>query len=90
MKKNNSNKNNLEIICINRKIYPYNLYLHLSFSGGNCNVWAIWILKRKKALHEIKIVRNDDDFKTLNIKSNLLALFAFYKASLYLRIFIKK
>ena len=33
-------KNNLEIISLNGTIDPKKCHLHISFSDGNCNVWA--------------------------------------------------
>ena len=33
-------KNNLEIISLNGTIDPNSCHLHISFSDGNCNVWA--------------------------------------------------
>ena len=33
-------KNTLEIISLNGTIDPNNCHLHISFSDGNCNVWA--------------------------------------------------
>ena len=33
-------KNTLEIISLNGTIDPNSCHLHISFSDGNCNVWA--------------------------------------------------
>jgi len=109
-------KNTLEIISLNGTIDPDNCHLHISFSDGNCNVWAghlkegtiilrsadmliglldenlikkekinhhkrveiyiipdcpwsaraIRMLKILQVEHEIKVIKNDNDFKSLN------------------------
>ena len=109
-------KNNLEIISLNGTIDPNNCHLHISFSDGNCNVWAghlkegtiilkaadmligfleenlikeekpdhnkqveifiipdcpwsaraIRMLRTLQVEHEIKVIKNDNDFKLLN------------------------
>ena len=113
-------KNSLEIISLNGTINPNNCHLHISFSDGNCNVWAghleeetiiltaaemligflddnlikkgiispkkqvkifiipdcpwsaraIRILRTLQVEHEIEIIKNDDDFKSLNKITN--------------------
>ena len=109
-------KNNLEIISLNGTIDPNGCHLHISFSDGNCNVWAghlkegtiilkaadmligfleenlikeekpdhnkqveifiipdcpwsaraIRMLRTLQVEHEIKVIKNDNDFKLLN------------------------
>ena len=109
-------KNNLEIISLNGTIDPNSCHLHISFSDGNCNVWAghleegtiilkaadmligfldknlikkeknihnkqvqiyiipdcpwsaraIRMLRTLQVEHEIKVIKNDNDFKSLN------------------------
>ena len=109
-------KNTLEIISLNGTINPNHCHLHISFSDGNCNVWAghlkegtiilknadmligfldenltkkeniihnrqveiyiipdcpwsaraIRMLRTLQVEHEIKIIKNDNDFKSLN------------------------
>ena len=109
-------KNTLEIISLNGTIDPNNCHLHISFSDGNCNVWAghlkdgtiihkaadmligfldenlikndkkthnmqveifiipncpwseraIRMLRTLQVSHEIKVIKNDNDFKSLN------------------------
>ncbi len=113
-------KNTLEIISLNGTIDPKNCHLHLSFSDGNCNVWAghleegtiilkaadmligfldenfikkeknihnrqveiftipncpwsqraIRMLRTFQLPHEIKVIKNDIDFKSLNKITN--------------------
>ena len=109
-------KNTLEIISLNGTISPNSCHLHISFSDGNCNVWAghlkegtiilkaadmligfleenlikeekpdhnkqveifiipdcpwsaraIRMLRTLQVEHEIKVIKNDNDFKSLN------------------------
>ena len=109
-------KNTLEIISLNGTIDPKSCHLHISFSDGNCNVWAghlkegtiilktadmligfldenfiktekitshkqveiyiipncpwsaraIRMLRTLQVEHEIKVIKNDNDFKSLN------------------------
>ena len=109
-------KNTLEIVSLNGTIDPNHCHLHISFSDGNCNIWAghlkegtiifkssdmliglldeDWIKKEKsnhykrveiytlpdcpwsarairmlrtlQVEHEIKVIKNDNDFKLLN------------------------
>jgi len=109
-------KNTLEIISLNGTIDPNRCHLHISFSDGNCNVWAghlkegtiilkdtdmligfldknlnkkekiilnkqveiyiipdcpwsaraIRMLRILQVEHEIKLIKNDNDFKSLN------------------------
>ena len=109
-------KNTLEIISLNGTIDPNNCHLHISFSDGNCNVWAghlkegttileaadmligfldekiikkerinhhkqvliyiipdcpwsaraIRMLRTLQVEHEIKVIKDHDDFKSLN------------------------
>ena len=109
-------KNTLEIISLNGTIDPNSCHLHISFSDGNCNVWAghlnegtiilkaadmligfldenlikkekiihnkqveiyiipdcpwsaraIRMLRTLQVEHEIKVIKNDNDFKLLN------------------------
>ena len=109
-------KNTLEIISLNGTIDPNSCHLHISFSDGNCNVWAghlkegtiilevadmligfldeklikkekinhhkqvviyiipdcpwsersIRMLRTLQIEHDIKIIKNDNDFKSLN------------------------
>jgi len=109
-------KNTLEIISLNGTIDPKSCHLHLSFSDGNCNVWAghlkegtiilraadmligfldenlikkeksnhhnqveiyiipdcpwseraIRMLRTLQVEHEVKVIKNDNDFKSLN------------------------
>ena len=109
-------KNTLEIISLNGTIDPNSCHLHISFSDGNCNVWAghlkegtiilraadmligfldkdlikketlnyhkkveiyiipdcpwseraIRMLRTLQVEHEIKVIKNDNDFKSLN------------------------
>ena len=113
-------KNTLEIISLNGTINPYKCHLHLSFSDGNCNVWAGHLeegtiilktaemlvgfidedlMKKEKATyekqveifvipdcpwsarairmlrtlhvaHKIQVIKNDNDFKSLNKITN--------------------
>ena len=109
-------KNTLEIISLNGTINPNSCHLHISFSDGNCNMWAghlkegtivlkaanmlvgfldenlikkvkntdnkhieifiipdcpwsaraIRMLRTLQVSHEIKVIKNDNDFKSLN------------------------
>ena len=109
-------KNTLEIISLNGTIDPNTCHLHISFSDGNCNVWAghlmegtiirkaadmligfldknfikneeiidnkqveiyiipdcpwsaraIRMLRTLQVAHEIKVIKNDNEFKSLN------------------------
>ena len=109
-------KNTLEIVSLNGTIDPNHCHLHISFSDGNCNVWAghlkegtiilkdtdmligfldknlnkkekiilnkqveiyiipdcpwsaraIRMLRILQVEHEIKLIKNDNDFKSLN------------------------
>ena len=113
-------KNTLEIISLNGTIDPNSCHLHISFSDGNCNVWAghlkegtiifkaadiligfldenlikkekiicnkqveifiipdcpwsaraIRMLRTLQVAHEIKVIKNDNDFKSLNKITN--------------------
>ena len=113
-------KNTLEIISLNGTINPNHCHLHISFSDGNCNVWAghlkegtiilknadmligfldenlikkekiihnkqveifiipdcpwsaraIRMLRTLQVEHEIKVIKNDNDFKSLNEITN--------------------
>ena len=113
-------KDNLEIISLNGTIDPNRCHLHISFSDGNCNVWAghleegtiilkavdmligildknfinkekisnnkrvelfvipdcqwsaraIRMLRILQVEHEIKVIKNDNDFKCLNKITN--------------------
>ena len=113
-------KNTLEIISLNGTINPNSCHLHISFSDGNCNVWAghlkegtiilkaadmligfldenlikkekiihnkqveifiipdcpwsaraIRMLRTLQVEHEIKVIKNDNDFKSLNEITN--------------------
>ena len=113
-------KNTLEIISLNGTIDPKKCHLHISFSDGNCNVWAghlregtiifkdadmligfldknlinkekiahnkqfevfiipdcpwsaraIRMLRTLQLKHEIKVIKNDNDFKSLNKITN--------------------
>ena len=113
-------KNTLEIISLNGTIDPKRCHLHISFSDGNCNVWAghleegtiilkavdmligfldqnlinkenisnnkqvkiyiipncqwseraIRMLRTLQVQHEIKVIKNDNDFKYLNKITN--------------------
>ena len=113
-------KDNLEIISLNGTIDPNRCHLHISFSDGNCNVWAghleegtiilkavdmligfldqnlinkenisnnkqvkiyiipncqwseraIRMLRTLQVQHEIKVIKNDNDFKYLNKITN--------------------
>tara|TARA_B100001115_G_scaffold145589_1_gene113805 strand:- start:48 stop:650 length:603 start_codon:yes stop_codon:yes gene_type:complete len=113
-------KNTLEIISLNGTIEPRRCHLHISFSDGNCNIWAghleeetiihkgadmligfldenlinkenifqnkqveifvipdcpwsaraIRMLRTLQLEHKIKIIKNDDDFKSLNKITN--------------------
>ena len=113
-------KNTLEIISLNGTIDPNSCHLHISFSDGNCNVWAghlkegtiilsaadmligfleenlikkekinhhkkveiyiipdcpwsaraIRMLRTLQVEHEIKVIKNDNDFKSLNKITN--------------------
>ena len=113
-------KNTLEIISLNGTIDPNRCHLHISFSDGNCNVWAghleegtiilkavdmligfldqnlinkenisnnkqvkiyiipncqwseraIRMLRTLQVQHEIKVIKNDNDFKYLNKITN--------------------
>ena len=113
-------KNTLEIISLNGRINPNSSHLHISFSDGNCNVWAghlkegtiihkaadmligfldenlikkekiinnkqveifiipdcpwsaraIRMLRTLQVAHEIKVIKNDNDFKSLNEITN--------------------
>ena len=110
----------LEIISLNGTIDPNSCHLHISFSDGNCNMWAghlkegtvilkatdmligfldenlikkekitnnkkieifiipncpwseraIRMLRTLQVTHEIKVIRNDNDFKSLNKITN--------------------
>ena len=112
--------NALEIISLNGTIEPNSCHLHISFSDGNCNVWAghlkegtiilktadmligfldenlikkekitinkhveifiipdcpwsaraIRILRTLQVTHEIKVIKNDNEFKSLNKITN--------------------
>ena len=109
-------KNTLEIISLNGTIDPNHCHLHISFSDGNCNIWAghlkegtiilkaadmligfldenlikkeknihnkqvqiyiipdcpwsaraIRMLRTLQVEHEIIVIKNDNDFKSLN------------------------
>ncbi len=113
-------QNTLEIISLNGTIDPNHCHLHISFSDGNCNVWAghlkegtiifkaadmligfldeklikkekiihnkqveiyiipdcpwsaraIRMLRTLHVTHEIKVIKNDNDFKSLNKITN--------------------
>ena len=113
-------KGNLEIISLNGTIDPNGCHLHISFSDGNCNVWAghlkeetiilkaadmligfldknlikeekittkkqvkifiipdcpwseraIRMLRTLQISHEIKLIKNDNEFKSLNKITN--------------------
>ena len=113
-------KNTLEIISLNGTISPNSCHLHISFSDGNCNVWAghleeetiilkaadmligfidenlfkkeninnkkkveiyiipdcpwsaraIRMLRTLQVSHEVKVIKNDNDFKSLNKITN--------------------
>ena len=113
-------KNTLEIISLNGTIEPKRCHLHISFSDGNCNVWAghlkegtiilkdadmligfldknlinkekiahnkqfevfiipdcpwsaraIRMLRTLQLEHKIKVIKNDNDFKSLNKITN--------------------
>ena len=113
-------KNTLEIISLNGTIDPKRCHLHISFSDGNCNVWAghlregtiilkdadmligfldenlinkekiahnkqfevfiipdcpwsaraIRMLRTLQLEHKIKVIKNDNDFKSLNKITN--------------------
>ena len=113
-------KNTLEIISLNGRIDPKRCHLHISFSDGNCNVWAghlkeetiilkdadiligfldknlinkekiahtkqfkifiipdcpwsaraIRMLRTLQLPHEITVIKNDNDFKSLNKITN--------------------
>ena len=113
-------KNTLEIISLNGTIDPNSCHLHISFSDGNCNVWAghleegtiilktadmligfldenciqkeeitnykqieiyiipecpwsaraIRMLRTLQMAHEIKVIKNDNEFKLLNRITN--------------------
>ena len=113
-------KNHLEIISLNGTIDTNTCHLHISFSDGNCNVWAghlkegtiifkaadmligflddnlikkeklthnkqveiftipdcpwsaraIRMLRTLQVEHEIKVIKNDNDFKSLNKITN--------------------
>ena len=113
-------KNTLEIISLNGTINSKKCHLHISFSDGNCNVWAghleegtiileaadmligfldenlikkeefsknkqvkifvipdcpwsaraIRMLRTLQVSHEIKVIKNDNDFKSLNKITN--------------------
>ena len=113
-------KNTLEIISLNGTIDPKRCHLHISFSDGNCTVWAghlregtiilkdadmligfldenlinkekiahnkqfeifiipdcpwsaraIRMLRTLQLKHEIKVIKNDNDFKSLNKITN--------------------
>ena len=113
-------QNSLEIISLNGTIDPNSCHLHISFSDGNCNVWAghlkegtiilkaadmligfldknlikkekishkkhveifiipdcpwsaraIRILRTLQVTHEIKVIKNDNEFKSLNKITN--------------------
>ena len=108
-------KNTLEIVSLNGTINPNHCHLHISFSDGNCNIWAghlkegtiilkaadmligfldenlikkeknihnkqvqiyiipdcpwsaraIRMLRTLQVEHEIKVIKNDNDFKSL-------------------------
>ena len=109
-------KNTLEIVSLNGTISPNHCHLHISFSDGNCNIWAghlkegtiilkaadmligfldenlikkeknihnkqvqiyiipdcpwsaraIRMLRTLQVEHEIIVIKNDNDFKSLN------------------------
>ncbi len=109
-------KNTLEIVSLNGTINPNHCHLHISFSDGNCNIWAghlkegtiilkaadmligfldenlikkeknihnkqvqiyiipdcpwsaraIRMLRTLQVEHEIIVIKNDNDFKSLN------------------------
>ena len=109
-------KNTLEIVSLNGTINPNHCHLHISFSDGNCNVWAghleegtiilktaemlvgfidedlmkkekatyekqveifvipdcpwsaraIRMLRTLQVAHKIQVIKNDNDFKSLN------------------------
>ena len=113
-------KNTLEVISLNGTIDPNSCHLHISFSDGNCNVWAghlkegtiilkaadmligfldenlikkekiihnkqveiyiipdcpwsaraIRMLRTLQVAHEIKVIKNDNDFKSLHEITN--------------------
>ena len=115
-KQSNLITNTLEIISLNGTIDPNRCHLHISFSDGNCNIWAghleegtiilktadmligfidenlikketiiqnkrveifiipncpwsaraIRMLRTLQVEHEIKVIKNDNDFKLLN------------------------
>ena len=113
-------KNTLEIVSLNGTIDPNHCHLHISFSDGNCNVWAghliegtkifkaadmligfldenlikkeeiihnkqveiyiipdcpwseraIRMLRTLQVVHDIKVIKNDNDFISLNKITN--------------------
>ena len=113
-------KDNLEIISLNGTIDPNSCHLHISFSDGNCNVWAghlkegtiifkaadmligflednlikkekvannnhieifiipdcpwsaraIRMMRTLQVEHEIKVIKNDNEFRSLNKITN--------------------
>ena len=113
-------KNTLEIVSLNGTIDPNHCHLHISFSDGNCNIWAghlkegtiilkaadmligfldenfiktekitshkqveiyiipncpwsaraIRMLRILQVAHEITVIKNEDDFKSLNKITN--------------------
>ena len=113
-------KNNLEIISLNGTIDPNGCHLYISFSDGNCNVWAghlkegtiifkaadmligflednlikkekvannnhieifiipdcpwsaraIRMMRTLQVEHEIKVIKNDNEFRSLNKITN--------------------
>ena len=113
-------KNTLEIVSLNGTISPNHCHLHISFSDGNCNMWAghlkegtiilkaadmligfldenlikkekiihnkrveifiipnwpwsaraIRMLKTLQVEHEINVIKNEDEFKSLNKITN--------------------
>ena len=119
-KQSNLITNTLEIISLNGTIDPNRCHLHISFSDGNCNIWAghleegtiilktadmligfidenlikketiiqnkrveifiipncpwsaraIRMLRILQVAHEITVIKNEDDFKSLNKITN--------------------
>ena len=117
-------KNTLEIVSLNGTINPNHCHLHISFSDGNCNIWAghlkegtiilkaadmligfldenlikkeknihnkqvqiyiipdcpwsaraIRMLRTLQVEHEIIVIKNDNDFKSLNKMTRYLSL----------------
>jgi len=66
----NYNKKHLEIISLKGKIDPNNCHLHISFSYGNCNVWAGHLKERTIILEAADMLIGFLDQKLIKKRKN--------------------